>query len=57
MSVKTRIEALEKKLNPKPREYMIVSLEGKEDEAEEKKKRILEKDPDATFFHLHMTWV
>lgn len=41
---------------PEPREYTIFSWEGEEDEVEEKKKQILEKDPNATFFHIHVTW-
>jgi hypothetical protein len=55
-SLKSRAKKIEKKLNLQPREYPIVVHQGREHEAEEEKKRILEKDPDATFWELHIVW-
>ena len=55
-SLKTRLDKLEDKMKPEPREYLIWSWEDQEDEAEEKKNRILEKNPNATFHHIHVKW-
>jgi len=50
------MKKIEKEFEIEPREYLIWSWEGQEDEVEEKKKRILEKNPNATFHHIHVAW-
>ena len=55
-NLKTRLEKLEDKTRSKQREYGIVVYQGKEAEAEEKKKKILEKDPNAKFWEIHVVW-
>ena len=54
--LESRLKRIEEKIKPKPRIYTIVSYEGKEEEAEEKKREILEKDPNATLLVLHIIW-
>ena len=55
-SLKTRLEKLEAKVRPETQEHLIWIWEGKEDEAEEKKKKILEKNPNATFHEIRFVW-
>ena len=54
--LESRVKKIEEKINPKPREYMIVKYQGQEHDAEEKKKKILAEDPGAKFFEIYLKW-
>jgi hypothetical protein len=55
--LESRLKKIEEKIKPESQEYILVTYQDREHEAEEKKKRILEKDPDAKFLEIYVTYV
>jgi hypothetical protein len=55
--LESRIKRIEEKIKPEPQEHIIVKYQDREQEAEEKKKQILEKDPDAKILEIYVKYV